>query len=239
VFLRSLATVLAKIPMGCSVIDKMLGGGFAMGELALVYGEAASGKTTAVIQAATASAIKGLKVVYIDSDRSFTQQRFDQIAGGRSADISELITLFFPENFSEQRKIVESLENYVTGKLGMVVVDSISSLYRAAFSGADSVFSLNRDLSRQVAYLGELASSHKIACLITSQVHSRLQPPTADIEPVARRTVFHFPRIILRINNTPKTMVREVVLERIDGVDTARNSCLVSLQESGLVDVPV
>jgi DNA repair protein RadA len=210
-----------------------------MGELALVYGEAATGKTTTVIQAATAAATKGFKVVYIDSDRSFTQQRFDQIAGGRSADISELITLFFPETFSEQRRIVESLENYVTSKLGLVIVDSISSLYRAAFSGADSIFSLNRDLSRQMAYLGELASSHNIACVITSQVHSRLAPPTVDIEPVARRTVFHFPRLILRIKTTPKTSVREFVLERIDGSDSARISCLVSLQESGLIDAEV
>jgi RecA/RadA recombinase len=215
----------------------MLRGGFAGGELALVYGEAATGKTTTVIQAATAAAGRGLKVVYIDSDHSFTQQRFDQIAGHRSAAISELITLFFPETFSEQRRIVESLENYVTSRLGLVVVDSISSLYRAAFSGADSIFSLNRDLSRQVAYLGELASSHNIACVITSQVHSRLTPPAADIEPVARRTVFHFPRLILRIKNTPKASVKEFVLERIEGAETARGSCLVGLQENGLVDV--
>jgi len=210
-----------------------------MGEAALIYGEAATGKTTTAIQAATACAARGLKVVYIDSDRSFTQQRFNQIAGTRSADISELITLFFPETFSEQRRIVESLENYATSKLGMVVVDSISSLYRAAFSEVESVFDLNRDLARQVAYLGELASAHNIVCIITSQVHSRLTPTTADIEPVARRTVFHFPRLILRIKNTPKTGVKEFILERIDGTDTVGNSCLVSLQEAGLIDVVV
>jgi DNA repair protein RadA len=215
----------------------MLRGGFTMGELALVYGEAATGKTTTVIQTATACATSGLKVVYIDSDRSFTQQRFNQIAGSRSGDISELITLFFPETFSEQRRIVESLENYATSKLGMVVVDSISSLYRTAFSGAVSIFNLNRDLGRQVAYLGELASTHNIACVITSQVHSRLAPTAADIEPVARRTVFHFPRLILRIKNVPKTGVREFVVERIEGAEATRSSCLVSLQENGLKDV--
>jgi DNA repair protein RadA len=215
----------------------MIHGGFAMGELVLVYGEATTGKTTTVIQAATAFASRGFKVVYIDSDRSFTQQRFDQIAVGRSSTLSELITLFFPETFTDQRRVVESLENYVTPKLGMVVVDSISSLYRAAFSGAESIFSLNRDLSRQVAYLGELASSRKIACVITSQVHARLQPPVADIEPVARRTVFHFPQLIIRIKSTPKPKVKEFVLERIDGEDVSRSSCLVSLQESGLTDL--
>jgi RecA/RadA recombinase len=226
-----------KISIGCSGLDRLLRGGFTMGELSLIYGEAATGKTTTVVQAAIASAREGFKVVYIDSDHSFTQQRFDQIAGTRSSGISELITLFLPETFAEQRRIVESLENYVTTKLGMVIVDSISSLYRVAFSGADSIFSLNRDLTRQTAYLGELASSHKIACIVTSQVHSRLSPPTADIEPVARRTVFHFPQLILRIKNTPKAGVREFILERIDGTDTSRSSCLVSLQENGLNDV--
>jgi RecA/RadA recombinase len=226
-----------RIAIGCGGLDEMLRGGFRLGELALVYGEAATGKTTTVIQAAIAFAAEGFKVVYVDADHSFTQQRFDQIVGSRSLGISELITLFFPDNFSEQRRIVESLENYVTSRVGLVVVDSINSLYRAAFSGADNVFSLNRDLSRQVAYLSELASAHNVACVITSQVHSRLQPPTADIEPVARRTVFHFPRLILRIKNTPKTGVREFILERIDGTDIARKSCLVGLQKGGLADV--
>jgi len=214
----------------------MIHGGFTRGEVALIYGEAATGKTTAAIQAAISCAKMGLKVIYVDSDRSFTQQRYRQIAGSQSKDISELISLFYPETFSEQRTLIESLENYLTASLGMVIVDSVSSLYRAAFSDRANIFGLNRDLSRQLAYLGELASSHHIACIITSQVHSRLTPPMADIEPVARRTLLHFPRTILRTKNTPKQSVREFVLERIDGSDVVRSSCLVRLEESGLTD---
>jgi len=231
-----LAVAREKIPVGCVNLDRMINGGFTRGELTLIYGEAATGKTTTAIQAAASSAKMRLKVIYVDSDRSFTQQRFRQIAGSQSKDISELISLFFPETFSEQRALIESLENYVTPSLGMVIVDSISSLYRAAFSDTASVFSLNRDLGGQLAYLGELASSHNIACIITSQVHARLTPPVSDIEPVARRTLFHFPRTILRTRSTPKQGVREFVLERIDGKDIPRSSCLVRLQESGLAD---
>ncbi len=205
--------------------------------MTLIYGEAATGKTTIVIQAATAAAKMDLKVLYVDSDHSFTQQRFHQIAGADSAEISELIMLFLPETFSQQRMLVESLENYVTPTLGLVVVDSMSSLYRAAFSGSESIFSLNRDLSRQVAYLGELASSRNIACVLTSQVHARLNPPVGDIEPVARRALFHFPRNIFRIRNTPKASVKEFVLERIGGQDVTRTSCLAALTENGLIDV--
>ena len=226
-----------RIPTGCRGLDNLLHGGLAKGELALIYGEAATGKTTTVIQAAVAAAKLGLKILYLDSDHSFTQQRFQQIAGPKAEEISQLILLFLPETFSEQRSIVESLENYVTPTLGLVVIDSMSSLYRAAFSGSESIFSLNRDLSRQIAYLEELTKSRKIACILTSQVHSRLSPPTGDIGPVARRTLFHFPQTILRLRNTPRPNVKEFVLERSGGSDVARSSCLIELGETGLMDV--
>lgn len=232
-----MAALLEKIPTGNNSFDKLLRGGYTRGELTVIYGEAATGKTTAVMQASVAAAATGLKIIYLDSDRSFTQQRFHQIAGAGANAISQLIMLFFPETFSEQRSIVESLENYVTPTLGLVVIDSVSSLYRAAFSSSESVFSLNRDLSRQVAYLGELSASRKIACILTSQVHARLSAPSGDIEPVARRTLFHFPRTIIRLRNTPRSNVKECILERINGSEVARASCLLALTETGLSDV--
>lgn len=189
-----------------------------------------------MIQAATVAAKLGLKVIYVDADHSFTQQRFDQIAGAESEAISELIMLFLPETFSQQRRIVETLENYVTPTLGLVIVDSMSSLYRASFSKAESIFTLNRDLSRQLAYLQELSVSNKISCIMTSQVHSRLTPPVGVVEPVARRALFHFPRTILQIKNTPKPRVKQFILERLDGSEVHGRSCLVGLERNGLVD---
>jgi len=226
-----------RISTGCVTLDKLLHGGYGRGEVTLVYGEAATGKTTTIIQTAVSTAQMGLKTLYIDSDHSFTQQRFQQISAANPQGISQLIMVFLPETFSEQRQIVESLESYITPSLGLVVVDSISSLYRAEFSTSDSIFSLNRDLSRQVAYLDGLSSSHGLACVVTSQVHARLKPPAGDIEPVARRTLFHFPRTIIRLRNTPKSNVKECVLERFAGSEASRASCLVALGEKGLTDV--
>jgi DNA repair protein RadB len=226
-----------KIPTGCLSLDKLLRGGFSRGEVSLIYGEAATGKTTTVIQTATSAARIGLKVLYVDSDHSFTQQRFQQIAKTESQAASELIALFLPETFAEQRALVESFENYVTPGLGLVIIDSMSSLYRAAFSRADSIFTLNRDLSRQLAYLGELSATCRVACIVTSQVHARLTPPLGDVEPVARRALFHFPRAILRLRNTPRQGVKEFSVERIEGSDTRGTSCLVALRETGLEDM--
>jgi DNA repair protein RadB len=227
--------VVRTLSTGCNSLDKLLQGGIEQGEITLLYGEASTGKTTTCIQITTSAATKGLKVFFIDCDNSFTQQRFDQIAGKYSHSLSEQVMLFFPDTFERQRMLVESLGNYLTPKLGLVVIDSMSTLYRAAFSKAESIFDLNRDLTRQLAYLADLARSKEIACLITSQVHARLKPG-AQIEPVARRAIFHFPSTILRIRNTPNPNAREFELERLRGSDTTNGRCLVALTQKGFTD---
>ena len=221
---------------GCNALDSLLQGGIGRGEITLFYGEAATGKTTVAIQAALAAAMKGLKVLFVDCDSSFTQQRFCQIGGNDARSLSERIILFFPETFEEQRLLVESLDNYMTPNLGLVVIDSMSTLYRAAFPKADSIFNLNRDLTRQLAYLADLTLSKSIACLITSQVHARLKPLGDKVEPVARRALLHFPRTIVRIRSSSDTRVKEFVLERLQGVNIERQ-CLLAITASGLANL--
>jgi DNA repair protein RadB len=224
--------------IGCNALDGLLQGGIARGEITLLYGEAATGKTTAAIQAAFVAATRGLKVLFIDCDNSFTQQRFSQIGGNDSRSMSEQIMLFFPNTFEEQRTLVESLDNYVTPNLALIIIDSISTLYRAEFQRAQSIFDLNRDLTRQLAYLADLTLSRNLACLITSQVRAQIKGMESGdkIEPVARRALLHFPRTIIRIQSRPGTRVREFILERLQGANTEMH-CLVEINERGLVNI--
>lgn len=218
-------------PTGCGPLDELLSGGFAR-ELSLVWGEASTGKTSLMIQTAVQAAIRSKKTLFVDSDRSFTPQRLIQIAGSGSASLSQYITLFLPENFANQTTLIENLENYLSPHVGLVIFDTITSLYRATLRSDQKPFALNRELTRQLAYLEEFAKTHGIAVVLTSQVHARLKPGLDQIEPVARRTLFHFPRTILKIGHTREASVKTIILERLRGEQT-RAEIVVRLSESG------
>jgi DNA repair protein RadB len=221
------------IPSRCEPLDALLGGGFTVGEIVVVYGEAGTGKTTLVIQTAVEAARRGSKVLYIDTDHSFTHQRFSQLAGEDSDAVSEQILLFFPDTFSAQTSLVESIENYLTTSTRLLVVDTITSLYRVSLGSAERTFSLNRELNRQLAYLSEVALRRRLVVLLTSQVHTRMDFPFGRIEPVARRTLAHWPRTIIRLRNTSEGSKKEIIIERRRGRQTKSLRCLAKLSDRG------
>lgn len=217
-------------------LDRLLEGGFPRGQLSLVYGEASSGKTTLSIQCAVSASMNHLKTLYVDSDQSFSHQRLLQIIGPGNKDACEDIIIFLPQSFAEQSRIVESLENYVTRRVGLVVLDTVTSLYRTALGRAAGTYSLNRELNRQLAYLVELAAEHSLTVLITGQVRSTVDGLGWQIEPVARRTLFHWPKIILRLRSTVKQKIKEARLERSLAQDSDQRRCYLEMTEKGLED---
>ena len=224
------------IPSRCEPLDGLLGGGFSVGEIAVVYGEAGTGKTTLSIQTAIETARRGSRVLYIDTDHSFTHQRFSQLAREDADAVSERILLFFPDTFSAQTSLVESIENYLTPSARLLVADTITSLYRVGLGSAERTFSLNRELNRQLAYLSTVAVRHRLVVLLTSQVHARLDFPFGRIEPVARRTLAHWPRTIIRLKNTSEQSRKEIIVERKRGRQTTLR-CSAKLTERGFESV--
>jgi DNA repair protein RadB len=228
-----LTTIENVIPSRCEPLDNMLGGGFTTGEVVVVYGEAGTGKTTLALQTAIEAARRNSKVIYIDADHSFTHQRFVQLAAEEANTISEQILLFFPDTFVAQTTLIESIENYLTARTRLAIVDTITSLYRVSLGSAQQTFVLNRELNRQLAYLSEVAIHRKIVVLLTSQVHARLDFPFGRIEPVARRTLAHWPRTIIRLRNTAEQSRKEIIVERRKGKQTGSLKCSAKLSGRG------
>lgn len=223
----------------CPSLDAILQGGFPFSRLSLVYGEASTGKTTLAIQCSVECASRGLKTLYIDADRSFSHTRLSQLAEGDFEKIGEGIILFVPETFSEQRSLVERIESFITGSTGLIVVDTITSLYRSFLGPTEKVFVQNRELNRQLAYLAELASMRHVAVLLISQVHALPFRPGHQIEPVAKRILTYWSEVVLKLTSTANPMVKEARLERYCSANIPIASCFLKITERGLVKADV
>lgn len=208
-------TVLERIPTSCKTFDKILGGGFPLGGVSLIYGEAETGKTTLAMQCAVNCARKGYKTLFVDCDDTFSARRLSQIASGDFKNIAELIILVKPKDFSEQASVIDQLTNYITKSFSLVVIDTLTSLYRAEIAERpEKTFELNRELNRQIAWLAQIAKTQKIGILVISQVHSVFNEAYISIEPVATRVLKFWADIIIAMKPTENPKVIKAVLEK-------------------------
>jgi DNA repair protein RadB len=227
--------VLERLSTGIGGLDRLLKGGFALRSINLVYGEASTGKTVLSMQSALEAAARGLKVFFVDSDLSFSVQRLESL--GRGKELAENIVVFQPEDFREQIRITESLEVLLSKTPALLVVDSVTGLYRADLEKPGTVFVNNRELNRQLAYLSDLASRLELTILLTGQVHSQPSRGSWHIAPVATRSLRHWSSTILRLRQTPRRDVRECFLEKIDGREANGPRALFRIGEAGIEDV--
>ena len=204
-------TVLPRwIPTGCSSLDRALEGGLPSGQISLLYGEAETGKTTLGMLCAVNSARMGLKTFYIDSDGTFSPERLSQVSSKDFEEVSESVILVEPVTFEEQVKIVDNLEKYVSKRFGLIIFDTVTSLYRSELLDKKKTFNLNRELNRQVATLSQIAKTLDISILLISQVRS--VPNEADFSPVAPRVLKFWSDIVVSLTKVGrKNMVKASV----------------------------
>jgi len=160
----------AKIPTGSAVIDWLLEGGYERDCITTIYGPAGSGKTNLCLLAVAASP-PGKKVIYIDTEGSFSLARLKQITDDWEAVLKRSIILQ-PTDFAEQKKVFEKLRRIVNDKISMIILDSVAMLYRLEIGKAKDVYKVNRELGVQLAYLTQLARKQRIPVLITNQVYA-------------------------------------------------------------------
>jgi len=227
-------TVLQRIPTGCETFDKILGGGFPLGGVSLIYGEAETGKTTLAMQCAVNCARQGYKTLFVDCDDTFSARRLSQIASGDFKNIAELIILIKPKDFSEQASVIDQLTNYITKSFNLVVFDTLTSLYRAEIAEhPEKTFELNRELNRQIAWLAQIAKTQKIGLLVISQVRSVFNETYISIEPVATRVLKFWADTIIVMKPTESPKVIKAVLEK--SPKTVQHFfCQLRIEETGI-----
>jgi len=156
--------------MGSEVIDNLLEGGFESDEITTIYGPGASGKTNICLIAAAHTASQGKKVIYIDTEEA-NIERLKQVS--KNAPI-ESVVFIKPKSFWLQNQVLDKIRKEIDQKVGMVIVDSIGSLYRLIVAQEKDVSKLNSYFGMQIAYLAEIAKKKKIPVILSNQVYSDL-----------------------------------------------------------------
>jgi len=162
---------MVKISAGSYDLNKWLFGGYESDIVSVIYGGSGTGKTNFCLLAAVKIAEAGKKVLFIDTEGGIAVERIKQISLDYAGVLDKIIFLN-PLTFVEQNDIFEKIKSLAGDQIGMIVVDSISMLYRLELGRSEEVYEVNSALGRQIAYLVEIARRKKIPVLITNQVYA-------------------------------------------------------------------
>ncbi|HOI18364.1 MAG TPA: DNA repair and recombination protein RadB [Candidatus Woesearchaeota archaeon] len=169
---------LSRISTGIMIFDKLLEGGFERDTVSMIYGAASSGKTTLCMIASDFISRLGKKIIYIDTEGGFSIDRFRQISPDYLNSLKN-INFLKVNNFDEQHKVIEGLYDCVNKSISLVVIDTISMLYRLEIGKSKDVYEVNRKLGREIIICSNIARKNNIPVIITNQVY-------ADIDEVGR-----------------------------------------------------
>jgi len=161
-----------KISTGSELLDDFLEGGYERDILITIYGPSSSGKTTLCLLAAIAQAKEKKKVLFIDSEGGFSIDRFKQLAGEKAEDFLKYIMLLKPTTFLEQDAMLHKLKNFISQKIGLIIVDTLTLFYRLELAKNTSVKETNNKLIWQVSYLTEIARKNNVPVIATNQVYA-------------------------------------------------------------------
>jgi DNA repair protein RadB len=225
---------MAQLQSGIACLDSRLGGGLNPGAIMVLYGEPETGKTTLTLQYAANCAVGGQKVLFVDCDNTFSTERLTQIARNSFDAVAERIVLVKPRDFREQTAFIDQIQDY-TANVGLIVIDTFTSLYSARAAETAKAFTVNRELNRQLALIAQIAKIKKIPVIIISQVRSVISEQNSGVRPVATRVLKFWADIIVALQPTQLPQTMKVIVEKPAGNEKDL-PCYVQIGEAGLKD---
>jgi len=232
-----------RISTGSENFNTLMGGGFETGSITECFGEFGSGKT----QIGHLLAVNILKsdptavAVYIDTENTFRPERIRQLAAGVDLDPNEALSrIMVARAYNSDHQMlltekVESLINEQKKNVKLVVIDSLTSHFRAEFIGRGTLAERQQKLNRHMHMLAKVASSYNVCVYVTNQVMTKpdqfFGDPTVSIggHIVAHASTF---RIYLR-----KGKKGSRVAKLIDAPNLADGETCFIVEEAGLKDV--
>ena len=165
----------------------------------LVYGEAGTGKTTLGLMLTIRFLKENKKVLFLDTENSFSIERFQQIAGHDFKILLDNILVLKVKHFKDQQEKINSLQNLINHfKPSLIIFDSISPYYRRLIKHDKNL--ANSMLNSQLRAI----KNTNIPSIIVSQVYSDLNN---NIKPLGYNTLANYTNNFIELKKEPRTMI--------------------------------
>jgi len=167
----------------------------------LVYGEAASGKTTLALMLAY-NYSKFSKVIFVDTENGFNFERFKQISQENYNLCLNNILLYKANSFDELFNIINNFEN--TKEINLIIIDTIGMHYRLELK--KNVKEVNNKMLKIMQKL-RLLNKSGINIFLTNQVYRNIYDNS--IQSVGGNIIKRFSKFIVKLEKNPRKISRE------------------------------
>lgn len=174
---------IGRITTGSKSLNELLGGGIETQAVTEFAAEFGSGKTQIAHQCCVNVQLPrergglGADALYLDTENTFRPERVVQMAQAVGLDPEAALTRIHVArayNSSHQMLLVEKAAEIAREKpIRLLVVDSLTSHFRAEFVGRESLANRQAKLNTHIHDLLRFGDKHNAAVLVTNQVSAR------------------------------------------------------------------
>ncbi len=235
---------LGKITTGAKSLDELIGGGIETNAITEMYGKFASGKTQMGFQLSVNVQLPKDKggldggCLYVDTEGTFRPERVQNMiksAGLKEEDALNRIIVVRTPTTEKQILTIERADKLVEDYgVKLIVVDSMTSLFRAEYIGRGSLGERQQKLNMHVHQLQRLADKYNLAVYITNQVMDNpgilFGDPTT---PIGGNILAHAAttRLYIRKSKEDKRIIRLV-----DSPNMPDGECVIRITPKGIID---
>ncbi|MBI2542852.1 MAG: DNA repair and recombination protein RadA [Candidatus Aenigmarchaeota archaeon] len=238
-------TTVAKIITGSKNLDNLLGGGIETQAITEAYGQYGSGKSQLGFQLSCSVQMPKDKggldgaCLFIDTENTFRPERIVQISRALKLEPEKVLrNIFVARAFNSEHQILlveKAPEMIEEKKVKLIVIDSLTSHFRADFVGRGELAGRQQKLNKHLHQLQRLADAYNIAVYITNQVMSRPDILFGDpTVPIGGHVLAHAAtyRLYLRRGKEGTRIAR-----MIDAPNLVEGETVFRITENGLTDV--
>ncbi len=235
---------ITKLTTGSKAFDELLNGGLETQSIVELFGEFGSCKTQVCFQLAVNATLPEEKggfdsdVIIIDTENTFRPERIIQMATYLGADPDETLKrIHVARAFNSQHQVLlvdKALELAQTLKVKLLIVDSLTSHFRAEYVGRGALAERQQILNRHMHDLLNFATLNNAVIAVTNQVAAKPDAFFGDpTRPIGGHIVGHTAtfRIYLRKGKAGKRIAR-----LIDSPNLPEGEAVFMVTEDGIKD---